>query len=148
MAETALASDTDTDYDFDTVSDCDADEDVADLHAIVTNILSHVSDDKPLGSEYQALINAYHSRYTACPCTGLLPSEAETYHLKLIIAVLEFYYGPDYTFTFVADLPLLGEEPSSAQTTAMFPDERVPYQVQFRLVQEGIMEQLPPPGTY
>ena len=133
------ASDTDVDIDYETVSDCDADADIESLYGIVTNILRHVSDGEALGSEYRALIDTYHGRH-ACQCSELLPQEADMCHLRLLFAVLESYYGPDYEFIFVADVPTLGEVPSDAQMSAMFPDERVPYQVQYRLLQEGILQ--------
>ena len=130
-----------TDCDYDTVSDCDADVDIDDLYAAATNIIAHVLEGSSLGPEFRALVAGYHERH-ACHCTDLVSVDADSYHLKLVIAVLELYYGPDYTFLFVPTLPH-GEEPTRAQMAAMLPDERVPYQVQFRLVQEGIMDQLP-----
>ena len=139
----SVPTDTDYDSDYDTVSDCDADADIESLYGIVTNIISHVSEKEALGSEYRKLIDAYHERYKTCRCINFLPEEADAYHLKLVIAVLESYYGPDYQFIFVANLPALGEEPSDTQMSAMFTDERVPYQVQYRLLQEGIVDQLP-----
>ena len=123
---------------------CDADTSIESLYRIVTSILRHVSTGESLCDEYRALINAYHSRYAVCPCnTNFSPSEVETYHLKLIIAVFKLYYGPDYSFSFVADLPFLEEELLASQMKAMFPDESLLYQVQCRLVQAGIMKQLP-----
>ena len=61
------------------------------------------------------------------------------------MSALTHYYGPEYACAFVSDVPSLEEEPSDAQMTAMFPDERVPYQVQYRLIYAGIMSQLPRP---
>ena len=136
-------SDTDADYtEYDTVSDCDADETIDDVYTAAINIISHVSNNDSLGPEYKALIDGYHKRH-ACQCSSLLPRDADSYHLKLLSTVLESYYGSDYTAVFVADVPLLAEELTHAQMLAMFPDERVLFQVQFRLIKEGMMDQLP-----
>ena len=62
------------------------------------------------------------------------------------MATLETFYGPEYTVVFTQDLSGFGDSvvPTSAQISALLPDERVPFQVQSRLVREGIMEPLPP----
>ena len=149
MPGTMSVLDMNSDSDFDTVSDCDADADAEDLREVFINILGHVSGGETLQSPYQNLLDGYHARYVACPCTtpapGLSPVEADAYHLKLITAVLQFYYGPDYIFVFIPTVPSLEEEPTVAQMSAMFPDERVPYLVQDRFMRDGIVEQLPRP---
>jgi hypothetical protein len=63
--------------------------------------------------------------------------------LKVLFSVLEHYYGSEYTFIFSAVVPTLDEIPSDSQMSAMFPDASIPYQVQYRLVQEGVMDALP-----
>ena len=140
-----LLSDEDTDVD--SLSDGDADTVAEDLYDTVINVIGHIVDGTALGPGYFNLLDAYHRRFYCCPCkTSLSSDEAKVYHLKLLVAVLETYYGPDYTCVFVPDLVAeLSSDmaPTDAQVSAMFPDERVPYLLHYRLMEEGIMEQLP-----
>jgi len=145
--DTASDCDADIDYGYDTVSDCDADESIDELYAAVMNVVHYVTAGTPLGLEFRVLIDRYHARLHAeCECRGLSSQAADLYHSQLLMMILESYYGPEYAVVFDADLSGLGsrgQEPSDAQISAMLPDERVPYMVQYRLVREGIMDELP-----
>jgi len=137
--------DSDADTGYDTCSDCDADVAIEDLYVAVTNVIDHLVNGVPLGTEFRTLIDEYHARHGDCPCSSSSSNDADWYHVQLFIAVLESYYGPEYTLVFVADFPGpgWGTTPTQAQLSMMFPDERVPYQVQYRLLQQGVMEHLP-----
>jgi hypothetical protein len=127
-------------YDTDTDTDADAEADAFsdDVYNVVVDIIT----GKAVGRAFQTLIDDFHDRHAAfCACRGMLPTEAETHHVKLLLGALEWYYGEDYAVVFNPPLGL--EAPTSTQISSMFPDERVPYLVQFRLIKHGFMDRLP-----
>ena len=143
--DTASGCDAESDRGYDTTSDCDADDDIDGLHAAVMNVIDFVTKGTPLGLEFRELIDRYHARRVDCECCALCANSADLYHSRLLTAILESYYGPDYAFVFNTDLSDLGPglEPTDAQKSAMLPDECVPFLVQRRLEQAGIMDGLP-----
>jgi hypothetical protein len=133
-----MSSSSDIDSGYDTASDCDADAIADDVYDDVVNIL----EGKAVGRAFEELMKDYHDRnVSACVCRGMVPKDADAYHRNLVLGTLEWYYGSDYAVTFVP-LQLL-EVPTHTQMSSMFPDERVPYLVQFRLMKNGFMDRLP-----
>ena len=138
-------SDSDSYSESDSESDLDSSQNSELLYRAMINILDHVSQGIALGEEYQTLIQDYHNNYGVvnCQCANLSTEEADLYHLKFLCTVFKSYYGQDFEFIFDQSVPTLDEIPSNEQLTAMFADENIVYFVQYRLVQEGIIDQLP-----
>jgi len=125
-----------------TDDDSDADADADAISDDVYNVVVDILTGKPVGRAFQTLIDDFHDRHAAfCACRGMLPTEAEAHHVKLLLGALEWYYGEDYAVVFNPPLGL--EAPTTTQISSMFPDERVPYLVQFRLIKHGFMDRLP-----